>query len=204
MFQRVQLLRLLLFFGPKFLAKPLKAYLKSVRSDKVSQSTAAGKAWLLNNTNTKERPTDPFAQPTTTSPHTPTPKTKQQHQTPGSPPPKTTTTTLKSQALFFAKFPDLYVLNKALTYVRANEATVSQLVIVHCYGSSGCGGNGGGRNDDDFELEREKRCFREFERYIALGAFFVALCVFCCVCLRACSWCGWWETGGMLIGCGWG
>ena len=36
MFQRVQLLRLLLFFGPKFLAKPLKAYLKSVRSDKVN------------------------------------------------------------------------------------------------------------------------------------------------------------------------
>jgi hypothetical protein len=35
MFKRVQLLQLLLFFGPKLLAKPLKAYLKSVRSDKV-------------------------------------------------------------------------------------------------------------------------------------------------------------------------
>lgn len=35
MFKRVQLLQLLLFFGPPVLAGPLKAYLKSVRSDKV-------------------------------------------------------------------------------------------------------------------------------------------------------------------------
>ena len=36
MFQRVAVLQLLLFFGPKFVKAPLKAYLKTVRSDKVT------------------------------------------------------------------------------------------------------------------------------------------------------------------------
>ena len=37
------------------------------------------------------------------------------------------------RAVFFAKMPDLYILNKAMLYVRRNETTVHSLVIVHCH-----------------------------------------------------------------------
>ena len=47
----------------------------------------------------------------------------------------------------------MYVLNKALTYVRSNEATVASLAIVHCYGN---------------EAE-ERQLFEEFERSVELG-----------------------------------
>lgn len=35
--------------------------------------------------------------------------------------------------MFFCKKPDLYVLNKAMLYVRNNEATCAALTVVHCY-----------------------------------------------------------------------
>jgi uncharacterized membrane protein len=44
-----------------------------------------------------------------------------------------THTVRSDKAIFFAKTPDLYILNKAMLYVRRNETTVHSLVIVHCH-----------------------------------------------------------------------
>ena len=57
------------------------------------------------------------------------------------------------QAVFLCKRPESYVLNKALLYVRQNEATVGALRIVHCY--------------QDEVGDRE--LFREFRRHVQLG-----------------------------------
>lgn len=46
------------------------------------------------------------------------------------------------------------MLNKALTYVRSNEATVASLAIVHCYEELGA---------------EERQLFEEFERSVELG-----------------------------------
>lgn len=89
MFERVQLLKLLLYFGPSWIHAPLKNYLRNVRSDEV---------------------------------------------------------------VFFCKKPDLYMLNKALLYVRSNETTADSVLIVHCY--------------DDSVVERDVS--REFRRFVEL------------------------------------
>lgn len=126
MFQRVQVLQLLLFFGPSFVKKPLKAYLKSVRSDKVRGVYTKGgmDGHVTADCSPRRLPCPPH-------------------------------TRAQPQAVFFCKFPsDVYVLNKALTYVRNNEATVASLAIVHCYG-------------DEAE---EQQLFEEFERSVELGA----------------------------------
>lgn len=58
-----------------------------------------------------------------------------------------------NQAVFFCKYPDLYVLNKALLYARHNETTVASLVVVHCYA-------------DPFE---DAAIFRDFQRNVELS-----------------------------------
>lgn len=70
MFQRVRLIKLLLYFGPLSIIRPLRQHLRAVRCDEV---------------------------------------------------------------VFFCKNADLYVMNKALLYVRSNESTAHALLVVHLY-----------------------------------------------------------------------
>lgn len=70
MFQRVRLIKLLLYFGPPSIVRPLRQHLRAVRCDEV---------------------------------------------------------------IFFCKKADLYVMNKALLYVRNNESTAHAVLVVHCY-----------------------------------------------------------------------
>ncbi len=85
MFQRVRLVKILLYFAPVSLRGMLREHLQSVRSEEV---------------------------------------------------------------VFFCKDPsDLYILNKAMMYVRANETTVDSVLIVHCRDEEERGGGGGGAGD---------------------------------------------------------
>jgi hypothetical protein len=86
MFQRVRLLKLLIYFAPPSLALVLKKELQALRSEEV---------------------------------------------------------------VFFCKDPkDLYILNKALSYVRANESTVDSVLVVHCRGEGKPGGREGGEEEE--------------------------------------------------------
>jgi len=86
MFQRVRLLKLLIYFAPPSLALVLKKELQALRSEEV---------------------------------------------------------------VFFCKDPkDLYILNKALSYVRANESTVDSVLVVHCRGKVKHSGKEGGEEEE--------------------------------------------------------
>lgn len=100
MFQRVRIVKLLLYFGPPFLIEPLRKQLQEIR--KVAALPAVHARALPS-----KRLTQPMLLPVVAA--------------------------TQDEVVFFCKKPDLYVLNKAMLYVRNNETTVGSMLVVHCY-----------------------------------------------------------------------